>query len=253
MLKLGRNPSPFGAVQFRFAQIFNPAALPTPPAQAFGHKLFQRWGMLANDKVGDCVVAGACHETMIWTREHNEKCAPFSDATAIAAYSAIGGYVPGDDSTDNGLDMAMAASYRRKTGIADTKGVAHKIDAYLQMDPKNVDVLMQATYVFGAIGIGVNLPKSAEGQFDSHQPWTVVRNSQILGGHYVSLVGRNSHGMPLVVTWGRLQACEPNWIRTYCDEAIAYLSLENLDAKGLSPEGYDRPRLLAMLNSLPRR
>jgi hypothetical protein len=252
MYKLGRNPSPYGAVQFKFSEVFNPEALPPAPA-VFGHRLFQNWGMLANDKIGDCVVAGAMHETMIWTREHASRAATFNELNAVSTYSAIGGYVIGDASTDNGLDMAMAASYRRNTGITDANGIVHKVDAYLAIDAKNTDALLQATYLFGAVGLGVYVPSNAGDQFAEEKPWEVERNSSILGGHYVPLVGRNRFGHFLIVTWGRIQACTPGWIQTYCDEAICYLSLEHLDAQGLSLEGYDRPRLTAMLDALPKR
>ena len=44
-----------------------PAKLPTPPAE-FGHDaVIGDWEMLGNDTVGDCVIAGALHETMLWT------------------------------------------------------------------------------------------------------------------------------------------------------------------------------------------
>ena len=81
---------------------------------------------------------------MIWSREWHSRAAPFTDALAISAYSAIGGYVPGEPETDNGLDMAMAAAYRRKTGLLDANGVQHKIDAYVAVDSKDPDKLIQA-------------------------------------------------------------------------------------------------------------
>lgn len=249
MFRLGLNPSPRGAIGFKFNQFGNLLALPVPP-QVFGHKLGLEWGVLGNLDVGDCVVAGAMHEHMLWTATWMGKPAPFDAATAIRQYSEIGGYVPGDENTDNGLDMATAAAFRRKNGISDTNGIRHKVDAYLELDCRNVDGLIQAAYLFGAIGLGIRVPKSAGDQFDQRRPWEVVRGSKILGGHYTPLCGRNSHGHFLIVTWGRLQAVTFEWMARYLDQAVAYVSLEYLGAQGFSPEGFDINKLRRALAQL---
>ena len=91
------------------------AVLPSRP-KTFGHQnLISNWGMLGNDTVGDCVVAGSCHETMLWTAEGG-KPATFTDANAISDYSAITGYNPNDPNTDQGTVVRDALLYRQKTG-----------------------------------------------------------------------------------------------------------------------------------------
>ena len=46
--------------------------------------------MLASNKLGDCVIAGAFHETMLWNKIANPN-TPMSDAAAIAMYEKIAG------------------------------------------------------------------------------------------------------------------------------------------------------------------
>ena len=87
-------------------------------------------------------------------------------------------------------------------------------------------------------------------QFEAGLPWTVPSKVTPVGGHYVPCVGRNSAGQLLVVTWSRLHGMTQDFYARFCDEALAYLSLEMLDAKGLSPEGFDRAGLLAVLAKL---
>jgi hypothetical protein len=68
--------------------------------------------MLGNDTVGDCVLAGGGHETMLWNREAG-KTVPFTAANSIKDYSAITGYAPADPSSDKGTDMEIADAYNR--------------------------------------------------------------------------------------------------------------------------------------------
>jgi hypothetical protein len=203
--------------------------------------------MLANDRYGDCVWAGAAHETMLLAREAGN-CVSFTDACVLGDYSAATGFDAGKPETDQGTDMQQAADYRRKTGIADADGTRHLIAAYLALEPGNLKNLYQASYLFGIAGIGLRLPASAIAQHERGEAWDVVANSPVEGGHYVSLVGRRADGL-VVVTWGAIQAMTEAFLREYCDEAIAYVSRECLiDQK--SPEGFSYADLMSDLGAL---
>src|SRR5262249_46931606 len=144
------------------------------------------------------------------------------------AYAAVTGFNPKDPTTDLGTDIQHAASYRRKTGVLDTKGKRHKIRAYLALKPGDVDLLAIATYLFSAVGIGLKLPETSMKQLAYGRRWDVVPGKHHFGGHYVSGVGRDIKGNFVVVTWGRLQLMTPRFFKKYCDEAIAYVSKEML-------------------------
>jgi hypothetical protein len=247
--KLGKRPARLGAIALRFADVFDASKLPTPP-QFFGHwAAVSDFGMLANDKVSDCIFAGAAHETMVFNAEVG-KVATFNDAVVISDYSAATGYIPSQPKTDQGGDMPACAEYRRTTGILDAIGVRHKIDAYVALDPGDIDQLFLATYLTGACGMGFMLPNSADGQTDKKVPWSIVPHARIEGGHYVPAFGRQANGNIMAVTWGMLQEIEPDFYMQYNDESVVYLSLEILDAKNLSPEGYDSAAIAAFLASL---
>jgi len=203
--------------------------------------------MLANDRHGDCVWAGAAHETMLLEREAGNVVI-FTDADVLGDYAAATGFDPQKPQTDQGTDMQAAADYRRKTGILDAGGRRHTVAAYLALEPGNLEHLYQATYLFGAVGIGLELPASAFDQTDQGKPWDVVPQSANAGGHYVPLVGRAADGLH-VVTWGALQVMTESFLKTYCDEAIAYVSQECLVAQK-SPEGFDYAALLRDLAAL---
>ena len=226
-----------------YSSIFNADMLPTPP-KIFGHELLLAggaWGMLGNSDCGDCTLCDAAHQTMLWSLEGG-KSSTFTQAGVIADYSAISGY-NGTEATDTGCDMQDVANYRQKTGVIDANGVRHKIQSFASLKSGNLNQLAQAAYIFGAVSVGVQLPSSAEDQFDAQKPWSVVSGDTIEGGHCITIVGMNSAGNYLLLTWGRLHAAAPAWLSTYMDEAIAPLSTEMLNAKGVSPEAYDRPTL----------
>jgi hypothetical protein len=150
-----------------------------------------------------------------------------------------------DDPSDSGMDMQQVAEWRRTHGLVDAHGTAHRIQAYAAI--KDIDQVIEAAYLFGACGIGINVPAGADEQFDKQQPWTVEPNAKMAGGHYIPVVGRNSQGNLMCITWGYLHAMTPEFVERYMDEAIAYLSPDYLTAQGKSPEMLD---MTALENSL---
>lgn len=246
MLHLGKQPATRDERDLRLGTYLT--QLPAVP-YTFGHQgVFPTvgWQMLGNDEVGDCAVAGPAHEHMLWRKAaHPDTHPSFATAGVLADYSAISGYRPGDPSTDVGCNVRDVAKYRHHTGIVDAHGHRHKIAAYLRMDQQNVTHLKAAVYLFGTIGLGILVPDSAMAQFNVHQPWDVVPNAQIEGGHYVPLVGWDG-AYWYVVTWGTLQRMTPRFLMRYCDEAWAYIARDYL-ASGRTPEGFNMAQLHADL------
>jgi hypothetical protein len=249
-LKLGKKPATFDARDLRLATYLSLAQLPPVP-RSFGHgQIVGNWGMLGNDQYGDCVWAGAAHETELWTRESKTHAdASFTPASVLSDYAAVTGFSPADPNTDQGTDMRQAAGYRRATGVVDSKGRRHKITAYMALSAGNPVQLAAATYIFGAAGVGIEFPSSAMDQFNRGQVWDVVPGSPIEGGHYISCVGRVDNGNLLLVTWGKLIEATPAFISTYMDEGFAYYSTERL-AYSISPEGLNKAQLSADLAAI---
>ena len=227
-----------------YGSIFNADMLPTPP-KIFGHELLLaggNWGILGNDVAGDCTLCDAAHQTMLLTLEGGKSPARFTAKDVIGDYAVISGY-DGTDASDTGCDMQDVANYRQKTGVIDANGVRHKLQSWASLKVGDLTQLAQAAYIFGAASVGVQLPSSAPDQFDAQVPWSVVASDTIEGGHCITIVGVNSAGDFLALTWGRLHAVQRAWLSKYMDEAIAPLSVEMLNAKGVSPEAYDLPTL----------
>ena len=247
-LKLGKLPARPYPKKFSLANLVDLSELPPVPA-SFGHETLvdgNSWEMLANDKVGCCVLSGGDHETMLLNKEAGNV-VTFVDANTLADYAAITGYDPSDPSTDQGTDVQDAATYRRATGLIDANGTRHKIATSLALEPGNLDHLWAGLYLFSAVGIGLQFPSSAMDKFGNNQPWDVVAGATIVGGHYVPLIAKRD--MLYIVTWGKLFPMTMRFLTTYCDEARVYLSQEDL-INQKSPEGFNYAQLQTYLPAI---
>lgn len=244
-MKLGKLPARKDSIKLKLVDYLG--ALPPAPSK-YSHTALETapWEMLGNDQVGDCVLAGAGHETMLWNAEA-KKTVTITTKNALSDYSAITGYNPNDPNSDQGTDMQVAASYRKKTGIIDAKGQRHKVGAYLAVTPSK-DLFKQSMYLFGTVGIGIEFPASAMTQFNQGKNWTIVKGSKIEGGHYIPAVGYDSRYV-YVITWGKLIKASWGFILKYTDESVVYLSSEFLTG-GVSLEGFNLTQLQADLNAI---
>lgn len=252
---LGKKDARPGAVRFRLMDYLDKSVIPAIPAGSFGHqKMVADWGMLGNDTVGNCAIADGCHQTMLFCTEGKK---PFNINTQVAidTYSQATGYDPtqtdaqGNNPTDQGTDLPDFAEFRRTTGIADADGNVHKIAAYLSLDQGSVSQLRAAMFLFSAVSIGVQLPDSAQDQFQAGEVWTPVRGSSIEGGHCITGLAADSDNNIGLLTWGAFRWMTAKFYQRYNDETIILLSEEFLYG-GVSPEGFNDVQLRADLADL---
>lgn len=208
-------------------------ALPKVPAH-FGHARVAQpphgWGMLGNDQCGDCTIAGIAHGQMLVDWATNRSIPVFDAKCCMDQYYQLTG------GPDSGLDPVQVAKYWQQHGLLDVNNDPHHCRSYTALE--NPQEAIEAAYCFGFSGLGLMIPDSAEAQFSAGQVWDDL-NGQPAGGHYVPLVGRNSEGHLVVVTWGRLQAMTEAYLERYFMGGVAYTSADYMTSQGLSPEGYD--------------
>jgi hypothetical protein len=216
------------------------AELPPAPLIVDRASKVASWPMYLNDQLGDCTCATVGHEIQAWTAYATAEVTLAQD-DILALYEAVGGYVPGDPSTDNGCEIADVLAYWQKTGAG-----GHKISAYAALgDCSNLTLMKQCLNVFGTVYLGINVPRSAEDQFSAGEVWTVVAGSPIVGGHAIPL--QRIDNAPLgdleVVTWGALQRMTREFAQTYTEEAWVPVSADWLTANGSTIEGFDLAQL----------
>jgi hypothetical protein len=232
-LKLGKLPKRNDPRTLMFARYLNVANLPIIPKSVDYSAGITDWGMMLNDKIGDCAIAGPGHLIEAWTV--GAKIIP--DSEILKTYSAISGYDPLTGRNDSGCVLLDVLNFWRNKGIMDDK-----IGAFAEVDIKDENDIKAAIYLFNGLNIGVAIPESAEQQFSKGQPWKVVKNSNIVGGHCIILVGFDSKYY-YAVTWGKVVKIEKAWLKKYMDEAWAIISQDYI-FNGKTKQGFLSDQLI---------
>lgn len=252
---LGKKPARVGAVRFKLRDYVNIRSIHVPAV--FGHVVNTDYGILGNDVAGDCVICDIAHQIMIRARATHRPIPEFTTESILRVYSDWTGYNPnapldadGNNPTDQGTDMQVAASNVRLQGFPDAHGQLYFTKAYGGIHVRNWDELMVATYLFGTVSVGINLQKAQSDQFDNHQPWQYEQGSPFLGGHCITLCGKNSRGLAVAISWGRTTGVERHLLEETMDEGIIQFSLDYILPSGVSPEAIDVAQLDSDLAAL---
>lgn len=232
--KGGRLPNDPSKPRLKFKALLD-GAIPSYPENRDWLSQVPNFPMYANDRIGDCVFAAAGHMIQVYTTYGQHSIVTLPENDIVGSYSAVTGYDPTTGANDNGTVMQSALDYWRKTGIG-----GHKILAFAEVDVHNKDELRTALDLFGVVYIGINFPNTAMQQFHNNQPWDVVQNATIEGGHAINAGYYDvSDNMWKVVTWGKVQPMTQNFWDHYVEEAWVVISSEWLDAQGSNPAGID--------------
>jgi hypothetical protein len=219
--------------------------LPTPPSNLALYKnASATWGMMGNDKYGDCTCAAAGHMVQEWTANANPPELTIPDAAILAAYNVVDGGV------DQGADMLTVLNYWRNAGIG-----GHSIDAFVQLANQNHLEVMQAVDLFGAAYIGLELPDYIFVTDPLTTPWDLPPGATSYppgnpsNGHCVCVVGYDDVNL-YVVTWGEIKAMAWGFYDAYMDEAYGVLSSDWIEKSGESPPGFNLSQLNSDLNAI---
>jgi len=200
------------------------------------------WGMLANDRAGDCAWAMAAHEVMVLNAA-NSRSVQFTDDDVLSDYAAGTGYDPKTGANDNGTNMFQLYMYRKNIGVVDHAKVRHRIQAFLEITPDKIEEVAAGVYMFGSVGIGIRVYDWMEEQFQAGEPWSPQRGGKFKGGHAIPVVGRKANGNYVVVTWGTLQEITPEFYLRYTTSAFVGVTQDYLTGDK-TPEGLDSAKLI---------
>jgi hypothetical protein len=223
VFKLGKGPAKRDKRNFKFAALLKAAPV-LPPSYDFDVK---HPGiptpMFANDTLGCCVISGRAHQTLRFEDIEQGSVMMITDKDVTTEYLKETGGV------DSGLIVLDSLSVWRHKGWKVGKR-KYRIQAYAEVNRGNHTQVRQAIYADVGIGIGVSLPKCAQAEIQTGQPWTrttgVGSAPGSWGGHYVYLCGYTRAG-PVCITWGKKQQMTWRWFDKYCDEAYAIFDAKN--------------------------
>ena len=233
--KLGKTAPRHDSRTLKFESYITGALPPTPAAIDWTGKV-PDFLMLGNNSVGNCTCASLAHCEMLWTSQSTVELVPTTQQV-LDLYSAITGYNPQDPNSDQGANVLDVLNYWRNTGFLN-----HKIQAYVQINPRNTAHVKAAVDLFGAVYTGIQVPSRAQDQFSNGQPWDDINPDEIEGGHAIPLVAYDPNYITCV-TWGAKQKISYPWLAKYMDECYAVLSTDWIAANGSAPSGFNLGQL----------
>jgi hypothetical protein len=242
-VKLGRKAVKTDSRTLALARYLTPA-LPAPPSAVDWTKGITNWGMMLNDTLGDCTIAGCAHAVQVWTA-NNGGMVTVPDSTVESYYEKWDGYNPKDPSTDQGGAELDVLNDWRQQGFA-----GNALLAFADPRPANLTEVRQSIALFGGVYIGLSLPLTAQNQ----DVWDVVAGggadaeAASWGGHCVFVPSYDQNGFTCI-TWGQLKTMTVAFWNAYCDEAHALLAMDWLSVKG-APCGFDQAQLQADLKAI---
>lgn len=254
-VKLGRKRPVARCPRFKLANYLL-RGLPAPPASCdyTQHAAHALSNIYDNDTLGDCVIAGMAHVVGVLTGNAGPKPFIYSNKQIIALYSAIGGYVPGDPSTDQGCDEQTALNYWENNGAP---AGSHRIAGWLAVDATNPTECRTAMYLFENLYFGIELPDQWVNPMPSASGfvWDVAGPADPNNGHCVAGVGYNSEGVT-IDTWGMTGLMTNAAIAQYAVQAAGgelytVVSQDGLNkATQKAPSGFDWSQLVADFDSM---
>ena len=244
IFKLGKAPAKRDTRNFRFAALLR-AAPALPASYDFDTKHAGiPTPMFANDTLGCCVISGRAHQTLRFEKIEQGSVLMIADKDVTKEYLKETGGV------DSGLVVLDSLGLWRHNGWKAGKR-KYLIQAYAEVNRNDHAQVRQAIYSDVGVGIGVNLPKSAQTEEQTGQPWAITTgpgsSAGSWGGHYVYLCGYTPAG-PVCITWGHKQQMTWAWFDKYCDEAYAIFDAENKFKKAM----IDRGKLRGFLGTVSK-
>ena len=232
---LGKQPAVVDSRTITYASVRKSLRLIPPPPVTFDaeatYSVDNSEGFMNTGAkgVGDCVLAAGYHWLMVANKWETGQPSPVpTDAEILATYYGLTG------GKDNGLVELDFLNYFRQTGIP-IQGKLYKIYAFVSIDWKNHDELVDAMYYMKNLFVGLALPKSALNIWNAGKqaPWVLSGNPKddkpgswgyhgVYNPFYLTPYGLGFN------TWGQRQLADWPWVDACVDEIFALVPAANI-------------------------
>jgi hypothetical protein len=256
--KMGRNrPISTGLRLSLRRYILSKGLIPTPPASCdYSEQAAKSLSnVYENDSLGCCTISGVAHTIGILTgNADGGNPFVFTDQQIIALYSACGGYVPGDPSTDQGCDEVTVLNYWMNKGAPVG---SNKILGYLSIDATDIQQVQVAQFLFESLYSGLELPDAWTNNMPQQSGfvWDVAGPPDPNEGHCVVSCGFNAQGVQ-ICTWGMTGTMTYAAVKQYWGQAdggdlYVVISQESIaKASAKAPNGFDWAQLVADFDAM---
>src|SRR5271163_2129655 len=163
--KLGRLHRTYNPTIPHLSALVAGQTLPPPPASVdYTKGMPANLGMMLNDTLGDCTCAAVYHAFQVWTfnatKGKSMDTEPDSDVEKL--YELACGYKPSAGGEGPGGNEQHVLKYLLNKGAptGPTGQTTHKIDAFVEVDPRNTDDVKRTINDCGLAYIGFNVPQN---------------------------------------------------------------------------------------------
>jgi len=254
LFKLGRQPRTFDPrIPHMSALLAGQTLTPPPESVDWTKNMPAELGIMLNDTLGDCTCAAVYHAIQVWTSNTDKAMVTEPDTDVKELYIQACGYnpqVPGEG--PGGIEQKVL-TYLLNTGAPSggDGSTRHKISAFVEVDPRNIDDVKRTINDCGLAYIGMHVPQSVQ---PLNAPTPAVwkydpNNSKILGGHAVILPGYDSNGVK-VISWGQYYTMTWDFFSRFVDEVYAIADQDWIEAKGTTPCGFTMSQLESQMQAL---
>jgi hypothetical protein len=247
---LGKKPAKRDPRTLQLASYVGRTLPPAPDAVDWAKDL-TAFPMYANDVIGSCAIATPAHMVRAMSASDGKLREP-SEADVVAGYQLVGGYRPGDPSTDNGCIMLDVLNHWRKVGFFG----GDRIAGYAKVNTHDGKLTRQAVNLFGGLALGVSLPLAVQDldvwELPTRREGRREREQWFAGswgGHAVPVIAYDGWGLDFI-SWGKRMRMTWDFYLTYCDEAFVVLSKNWLGDDSQAPNGFDALQLAKDLRGL---
>jgi hypothetical protein len=231
-------------------------SLPPPPAQVdYTKGMPNNLGMMMNDTLGDCTCAAFYHALQVWSSNvsNGKSIDTEPDGDVEKLYELACGYKHSQGGEGPGGNEQHVLKYLLTKGapMGPNGQTAHKIAAFVEVDPRNVDDVKRTINDCGVAYIGFNVPQYIVPP--TGQPpavWDVeTKQTNIVGGHAVVLAGYTASGARLI-SWGQYYTMTWAFFAKYVDETYAIADSTWIAGGGKTPGGLTLAALEQQMQAL---
>jgi len=230
---------------------------PPPPTVDYSKNMPANLGMMLNgppQDLGDCTCAAVYHAIQVWTfNATNGGLVTAPDLDVEQLYIRACGYNPRVPGEGPGGNEQHVLTYILKNGapFGPNAQSVHKITAFVEVDPRNIDDVKRTINECGVIYIGFNVPQFiVPTNGPSPSVWDVQNSgTNIVGGHAVVLAGYDAVGAR-VISWGQYYTMTWAFFAKYVDESYAIADSTWVESGGKTPGGLTLAELEQQMKAL---
>lgn len=245
-MKFGRLPRKHDERVPKFSTMIADKQLPPPPlAVDWSVGMPKDFGMMLNDRLGDCTCAAVYHAVQVWSYNSTKAEITEPDADVLMLYERACGYDPSNPSTDQGGVEQDVLTYLINHGYPFNNGT-EQLSAFVEIDVTKLDDIKRTIFDCGVCYIGFNVPDTLNSDGNA---WHTTTSDNIVGGHAVVIVGYDQDGL-ICISWGQRYRMTWGFFAKYCDEAYALIDPEWVTAVGTTPGGLSLVELETAVTAL---